>query len=91
MMVSFGQASGMVGPIPMSDLGAKSLYLTRPTLFQYIADPVELQARAKDMFAAVENGIIPAEVSARMPLDQVARAHEALEGRQTTGSMVLVP
>lgn len=91
MMVSFGQSSGMVGPVALSDLGAKSLFLTRPTLFQHIADPAELQSRAAGMFAALKAGIIRAEVSQRLPLDQVARAHQALENRQTTGATVLIP
>lgn len=91
MMVSFGQASGMVPPVPMSELGAKSLFLTRPTLFQHIADPAELQTRAAEMFAALEAGIITAEVSQRVPLAEVARAHRALENRETTGATVLIP
>lgn len=91
MMVSFGQSSGMVGPVPMSELGAKSLFLTRPTLFQHIADPAELQARARDMFAALQSGAISAAVNQRLPLDQVARAHQVLEARQTTGATVLIP
>lgn len=91
MMVSFGQASGVVPPVSLLETGKKSLFLTRPTLFQYIADPAELQGRAAEMFAAVEAGHIPAEISQRVPLDEVARAHEALEGRQTTGATVLIP
>lgn len=91
MMVSFGQASGIVPPVPLSELGAKSLFLTRPTLFQHIADPTELQTRAQQMFAALEAGVIKAEVSQRVPLDQVARAHQALENRETTGATVLIP
>lgn len=91
MMVSFGQASGMVPPVPLSELGAKSLFLTRPTLFQHIADPAELQTRAAEMFAALRAGIIRAEVSQRVPLAEVARAHLALENRETTGATVLIP
>ncbi|WP_299839678.1 quinone oxidoreductase [uncultured Paracoccus sp.] len=91
MMVSFGQSSGMVPPVPMSELGAKSLFLTRPTLFQHIADPAELQQRAAEMFAALKSGIIRAEVSQRVPLAEVGRAHTALENRETTGATVLIP
>ncbi|TRW98216.1 quinone oxidoreductase [Paracoccus sp. M683] len=91
MMVSFGQSSGAVAPVPMAELGAKSLFLTRPTLFQHIADPAELQSRAAEMFAALADGKISAQVSHQFPLAEVARAHDALEARQTTGATVLIP
>lgn len=91
MMVSFGQASGLVPDVSLSELGRKSLFLTRPTLFQHIADPGELQKRASEMFAALADGTIRAEVSQRIALDQVGRAHEVLEARQTTGATVLIP
>lgn len=92
LMVSFGQASGPVPPFDIAQLGAKgALYLTRPSLFAHIADPANLQAYATTLFRAVMNGILRIDLPTTYPLAEVARAHEALESRATTGSLVLVP
>lgn len=92
MMVSFGQASGPVGPIDPSVLAQKgSLFLTRPTLFAYIARREDLEAGAKELFAVVRNGTVRIEVNQTFALAEAAEAHRALEGRRTTGSTVLLP
>lgn len=90
MMVSFGQASGAIEPFPPALLAQKgSLFLTRPTLFNYIADPAELQASAGELFEMVGSGQVRIEVGQRFALADAAGAHRALEGRSTTGSTVL--
>ena len=90
MMVSFGQASGAIEPFSPAILAQKgSLFLTRPTLFTYIADPAELQASAGELFAMVGSGKVKIEVGQHFALADAAKAHRALEGRSTTGSTVL--
>ena len=90
MMVSFGQASGAIEPFSPAILAQKgSLFLTRPTLFTYIADPAELQASAGELFEMVGSGKVRIEVGQRFALADAAEAHRALEGRSTTGSTVL--
>ncbi len=90
MMVSFGQASGAIEPFSPAILAQKgSLFLTRPTLFTYIADPAELQASAAELFEMVGSGQVRIEVGQRFALADAAQAHRALEGRSTTGSTVL--
>lgn len=90
MMVSFGNASGPPDPIAPGILSQKgSLFLTRPTLFHYIADRAELEQAAAALFGVVANGSVEIEVRQRFPLSDAAEAHRALEGRRTTGSTVL--
>jgi len=92
MMVSFGQASGAVPPLDTGLLAAKgSLYLTRPSLFTYIAKREELVESAATVFEAVRSGALKIEVNQTLPLKDAADAHRALEGRATTGSTVLLP
>jgi NADPH2:quinone reductase len=92
MMVTFGQSSGMIEGFSLGDLAAGgSLFITRPTLFNYIATREELEWRASDMFALVAEGKLKAQVNQEFPLEQVAEAHRALEGRRTTGATVLIP
>jgi NADPH:quinone reductase len=92
MMVSFGNASGKVPPFEPVLLSNKgSLFFTRPSLQHYIADRTEMLKRAGDLFAALESGtvkLIPPQV---FDLHDAARAHEALEGRHTTGKVLLRP
>jgi NADPH2:quinone reductase len=91
-MVSFGNASGPVPPMALSELASRgSLFLTRPTLGAYAAKREDLEAMAADLFGMVESGKIKIEVNQRFPLAQAAEAHRALEGRRTTGSTVLLP
>jgi NADPH:quinone reductase len=90
MMVSFGNASGPVDPFPPALLAQKgSLFLTRPTLFDYIATRAELERAASELFDVVTNGKGEVEIAQRFPLSQAAEAHRALEGRKTTGSTIL--
>lgn len=90
MMVSFGQSSGAVDAFAPALLAQKgSLFLTRPTLFTYIADPAELRASAADLFALVASGSVRIEINQRFALADAADAHRALEARLTTGSTIL--
>lgn len=91
-LVSFGQSSGPVAPFEPRVLAAGgSLFLTRPTLYDYVREREELDARARDLFAALEDGTLKVRVGQTYPLREAARAHRDLEGRKTTGSTVLVP
>ena len=92
MLVLFGGASGQVPPFDPQRLNrAGSLFLTRPTLFHYIADPEELRYRAGAVFAAARTGALDVHIGARFPLAEAADAHRALEGRGTTGKVLLIP
>ena len=92
LMVSFGNSSGAVPPFSPGILAAKgSLYLTRPTLFHYIATRPELERAAAELFAVMESGAVKVEVRQRYPLADAKAAHDALEGRRTTGATVLLP
>jgi NADPH2:quinone reductase len=92
LMVSFGNASGAVPPFDIGVLGRKgSLFLTRPTVFSYIAKREDLEQAAAELFDMVRTGKVRVEVSRTWPLAQAAEAHRALEARQTTGSLVLLP
>ncbi len=91
-LVSFGNASGAVDAFNLGILAAKgSLYITRPTLFTHISNTVTLRAMARNLFRVVGNGTVKVPVNHRYPLAKAAEAHAALEGRQTTGSVVLLP
>ena len=90
MMGSFGGASGAPEPIAPGVLSQKgSLFLTRPTLFDYIAERSELEQSAQALFDVVASGKVKVEVKQQFPLKDAAEAHRALEGRRTTGSTVL--
>lgn len=90
MMASFGNASGPVDPFSTLILAQKgSLFLTRPTLYDYTLDPVDLQQSARALFDVVTTGKVKVEVKQRFPLKDAGEAHRALEGRRTTGSTVL--
>lgn len=92
MMISFGNASGNVPPFSLGMLASKgSLQVTRPTLFTHIANPETCQSMARHLFDKVISGAVTIRIDQRFPLDQVADAHRALEGRATTGSTVLIP
>jgi NADPH2:quinone reductase len=92
LMVSYGNASGAVPPVePLVLSRGGSLFLTRPTLFHYIATPAERDAAAKRLFAVLEDGTLKVEIGQSFALDQAAEAHRALESRATTGSTVLLP
>jgi NADPH2:quinone reductase len=90
MMVTFGQSSGAIpsfDPLLLSQKG--SLVMTRPTLAHYIATREELLKRAGDVFAWIGRGVLEVRIGAEFPLDDVTAAHRALEGRQTTGKVLL--
>ncbi|KAM1708773.1 hypothetical protein TB2_001655 [Malus domestica] len=90
-MVSFGQASGAIDPVPLSALAAKSLFLTRPALFQYTAAREKLLEVAGEVFANVASGVLRVRVNHKYPLSHAAQAHADLENRKTSGSAVLIP
>ena len=91
-MVLFGAASGPVPAIDPQILNAKgSLLLGRPSLAHFIADPAELAWRAEDIFTAVASGRLDVRIGAEFALTDAADAHRALEGRQTTGKVLLIP
>ena len=92
MMVSYGNASGPPPAVSPLELGTRgSLFLTRPTLFNYISTRPELTAAARELFAAVRARKIRVLIGQKYPLSRAADAHRDLEGRRTTGSTVLVP
>jgi NADPH2:quinone reductase len=92
MMVSFGQSSGLVTAFDPGLLAAKgSLFLTRPSLMTYTAERDALLAHARDLFEVVQSGAVKIEVQQTYPLSEVARAHQDLEARKTTGSTILLP
>jgi len=91
-LVLYGAASGPVPPVdPMRLNRAGSVYLTRPTLHHYVATRRELVDRAAAVFAAVADGSLHVRIGHRYPLDRAADAHADLEGRRTTGKVLLVP
>jgi NADPH2:quinone reductase len=92
LLVSFGNASGPVPPFSVLELSRRgSLYLTRPTLFHYIATRAELERSAHELFAVVGSGQVRIEIGQTYPLQDAAEAHRDLEGRRTVGSTVLLP
>ena len=92
MMVTFGNASGPVEPVlPLKLMQGGSLFLTRPTLGNYIATREDLEARAGDLFDWIGDGSLDVRIGERIPLAEARRAHELLEGRSTTGKVLLVP
>lgn len=91
-MVLFGGSSGAVPPfdlIKLSLLG--SLYITRPTLKDYIATRADLEARARDVFNSVADGTLKLRIEYTYPLAEAAQAHRDLESRRTTGKLILIP
>lgn len=91
-MALFGQSSGPVPPVDLGKLASNgSLYVTRPTLFSYIATRPELLGRAEEIFAWIGSGDLTIRVGQTWPLGQAQAAHEALEGRATTGKTLLIP
>lgn len=92
LMVSYGNASGPVPPLDVSELAARgSLFLTRPTIFSYTARRADLEEGARRLYEMIGSGKVKVEVRHRWPLAEAAEAHRALEGRKTTGSVILVP
>ncbi|MEA1014256.1 quinone oxidoreductase [Sphingosinicella sp. LY1275] len=92
LIVTYGNASGPVPPFtPLDLVRAGSLFVTRPTLFDYIATPDEMRASAARLFEMIGSDAVPVRIGARYPLSDAAEAHRALESRNTTGSTLLIP
>ena len=92
MMVFYGNASGpapAIDPLLLSQKG--SLFLTRPMLFHHIADRQSLEARAGDVLTAIAQGRLKVRIDQAFPLAEAALAHRRLEGRQSTGKLLLLP
>jgi NADPH2:quinone reductase len=92
LLVSFGNSSGPVPPVPLGILSLKgSLYVQRPTLGSYLSSREASQAMADELFQMVSSGQVKVPVERRYPLADAARAHRDLESRTTTGAGVLLP
>ncbi len=92
LMVSYGNASGPVPAIAPLELSKRgSLFLTRPTLFHYIARRADLERGARELFDVIGSGAVRIEIGQGYALQDVAQAHRDLEARRTIGSTVLIP
>lgn len=92
LLCLFGQSSGVVPPFDLGRLnGMGSLFVTRPSLAHYTANRDELLMRAGAVLSAVANGALSVRIGARFPLAEAGEAHRALEGRRTTGKVILTP
>ena len=92
MMALFGQASGPIPPVDLQVLNQKgSLFVTRPSLFHYLATREELVQRAGDVLGWIRDGKLKLRIEYQFPLAEAAEAHRALAGRQTTGKILLLP
>ena len=92
MMVLFGGSSGAVPPFDLITLSQKgSLYVTRPSLHHYIATREELGARSSAVFSMIASGKLNLRIEHTYPLSEAQRAHRDLEGRKTTGKLLLIP
>jgi len=90
LMVSFGNSSGPVPPMPLTALKG-SLYITRPSLMAHQANRRNLDEMSAELFRMVGSGKVRIEIDQRYPLEQAAQAHRDLEARRTTGSSLLLP
>jgi NADPH2:quinone reductase len=91
-MATFGNASGPVPPVSPLVLSSNgSLFLTRPTLFDHIVERAELERRAADLFAWISDGDLDVRIGAKYDLEDASEAHRALEARETTGKVLLIP
>ena len=91
MLVLFGQSSGPVPPLDPARLAKNSLFFTRPSLAAYSATSDELNWRAGELFAWIREGKLQVRIDREVPLRDAASAHRALEARQTTGKVLLIP
>lgn len=90
-LVSYGQASGLIEPIDIGEFASKSATVSRPNFADYTSSPDEVRSITDSLFAAIRRGTLRVEMRQSFPLREAARAHQALEGRETTGSTVLFP
>jgi NADPH2:quinone reductase len=92
LLCLYGQSSGVVPPFDLNHLNAMgSLFVTRPSLAHYTASRGELEERAGAVLGAIASGNLDVRIGARFPLEQARDAHDALEGRRTTGKVLLLP
>ena len=92
MLALFGQSSGVVAPVNPSVLAQKgSLFLTRPTLFHYVAERARLEWRANEILGLVKDGSLKLRIGRRYPLAEASEAHRALAARETSGKVLLLP
>jgi NADPH2:quinone reductase len=92
MMILYGQASGPVPPMDLAVLGAKgSLFITRPSLVAHTATRQELEGRAGDVLGWIRDGKLKVRMEFDFALKDAPEAHRALEGRKTTGKVLLIP
>jgi NADPH2:quinone reductase len=91
VLATFGNASGPVPPFTPLDLAGKSLFVTRPRLFDYIGTTEELDESAAALFEVLASGAVNIDIGQTFPLAEARAAHEALEGRRTTGATLLIP
>jgi NADPH2:quinone reductase len=89
MLVLFGQSSGPVAPIDLKLLAGRSLFLTRPTLAHYTASRTEMRARADEVLSWVAGGELRIAIDRELPLERAVEAHQLLEGRRTSGKLLL--
>jgi NADPH2:quinone reductase len=90
--VSFGSASGQIDAFNINILQTKgSLFATRPTLNNYVAKRDDLMITAADLFKVVGSGAVKIPINQKYPLKDAAKAHKEMEGRETTGSTILIP
>ncbi|MDC3234730.1 quinone oxidoreductase [Candidatus Puniceispirillum sp.] len=90
-IIAFGQSSGPYVDFKITDLAKGSYYLSRPTLFHFAADRAWLETASAKLFDVVSCGTVSISINQRFPLEDVAKAHEALTGRSTTGCTILTP
>ena len=92
LLCLYGQSSGVVPPFDLNRLNAMgSLFVTRPSLAHYTANRAELEERASAVLGAIAGGDLEVRIGAQFPLERAADAHDALEGRRTTGKVLLLP
>ena len=91
VLATFGNASGPVPPFTPLELSGKSLFVTRPRLFDYIMTTEELDESAQALFEVLASGAVKIDIGQTFPLAEAQAAHEALEGRRTTGATLLLP
>ena len=89
-LVSYGASSGPVPPVPLSVINPKSLFLTRPTLVSYTATREELEQRSTDVLGWVKTGKLHVKIHGRYALKDAAEAHRDLQGRSTSGKLLLI-
>lgn len=91
LFVSYGQASGPIPPVDLSTFAKKSLFFTRPSVFNYKSDRKEFVLTAIELMEGMRQNMLKPRIGARFALKDAAEAHKALENRQTMGSIILIP